>query len=89
METIHGNCDTIHLTCETEEKVAMTAGRPCASMQLLSEIMWPRGNSWKSAQRKTRWIKKDAERFIMTAYTIGPPLKDARNRKARGTGQER
>lgn len=39
-------------------------------------------NGWKSPQKKTRCIKKDADCFNVAAYTIGPTAEDARNRKA-------
>lgn len=39
--------------------------------------------------KKRKKERKDAECFVMTAYTIGPPCEGSRNRKARGTGREK
>lgn len=50
-------------------------------------------DGWKSQRENhgdyKKKKRKDAECFVMTAYTIGPQCEGGRNRKARGTGREK
>lgn len=78
------NTDTINLTHQLKKWGQNQTTRPEFTFKSASNAAM-----WKQLERKTRWLEKDAEGIIATANTIGPPPEEARNRKCRGTSQEK